>query len=323
MNYDTENKQNAAEEEELIPVETPPEEGGEEDENAGGADDGDDEDEDEEDSRLAQSEDDSEEDISNANSNRARRKKRREMQRRAKEAAQRKLEMLEQQNRELAERLARIEGHTIKTTADNVEARLAAAKQREAQAEIIMIKAAQAGEDEDAYAAQRIRDEAKREIEQLTGVKQSLSSERAQPQQPDPRVVDFATQWMKANPWYDPNGGDRESKLTKVIDAELVQEGFNPASREYWEELTARVAEVLEPPASGGNGAANGSGKPGKRTGPPTSGVRNHAAPSTRKEIYVTPERKAAMIEAGVWDDPVQRQRYLKAYQAYDAGQAR
>jgi hypothetical protein len=37
----------------------------------------------------------------------------------------------------------------------------------------------------------------------------------------------------------------------------------------------------------------------------------------------VTPERKQAMIEAGVWDDPVLRQRYLKAYQDYDNGTAR
>jgi len=29
------------------------------------------------------------------------------------------------------------------------------------------------------------------------------------------------------------------------------------------------------------------------------------------------------MIEAGVWDDPTLRQRYLKAYQAYDKDSAR
>jgi hypothetical protein len=40
--------------------------------------------------------------------------------------------------------------------------------------------------------------------------------------------------------------------------------------------------------------------------------------PSTRKEVYVSPERVQAMKDAGVWDDSALRNRYLKAYQDYD-----
>ena len=50
---------------------------------------------------------------------------------------------------------------------------------------------------------------------------------------------------------------------------------------------------------------------------------REHAPTSTKKEVYVTPERRQAMIEAGVWDDPVRRTQMLKAYQAYDRNSAR
>jgi hypothetical protein len=51
---------------------------------------------------------------------------------------------------------------------------------------------------------------------------------------------------------------------------------------------------------------------------------REHAPPSTRRsEIYVTPERKAAMQEAGIWDDPVRRNRVLKEYREYDKSSAR
>ena len=39
---------------------------------------------------------------------------------------------------------------------------------------------------------------------------------------------------------------------------------------------------------------------------------------STRKGVYVTPERRQAMEDAGVWDDPVARNKYLKAYAEYD-----
>jgi hypothetical protein len=34
--------------------------------------------------------------------------------------------------------------------------------------------------------------------------------------------------------------------------------------------------------------------------------------------VYISPERKEAMIEAGVWEDPVLRNKYLKSYATYD-----
>jgi hypothetical protein len=60
-----------------------------------------------------------------------------------------------------------------------------------------------------------------------------------------------------------------------------------------------------------------------KRKAPPTGSGREYAPPSTKNEVVVTPERKQAMVEAGVWDDPVARKRYLKAYQDYDRNTAR
>jgi hypothetical protein len=34
--------------------------------------------------------------------------------------------------------------------------------------------------------------------------------------------------------------------------------------------------------------------------------------------MYVSPERKSALVVAGVWDDPVLRNKYLKRYAEYD-----
>lgn len=299
-------------EDELIPVEEQPETEGADDEDA------DDSDEDEGDERLAESEDDSEEDIaSGSKSNRDRRKKRREMQRRAKEAAERKIQLLERQNAEMLQRLAAIEGHTQNASAQTLQQRIAAKQREIQQAEMIIAKATEAGNGDDVVAAMRIRDAAMAEAQQLNTAAQQFEAQRQQATQPrvDPNVVNYAKQWMEANPWYDPSGRDRDSALTKAIDNELAAEGYDPASRDYWEELTARVADAI------GDGDAPVA-KP-KRKAPPTGRTREHAPVSTKKEIYVTPERKQAMIEAGVWDDPVLRQRYLKAYQAYDTGSAR
>ena len=40
--------------------------------------------------------------------------------------------------------------------------------------------------------------------------------------------------------------------------------------------------------------------------------------PLRKNEVYISPDRKEAMIEAGVWDDPVLRNKYLKSYSDYD-----
>jgi hypothetical protein len=291
--------------EELIPVEEPIE--------AEDADDGDEDDGD--DDRLAESEDDSDEDISSgSNSNRDRRRKRRDMQRRAKEAAERKIMLLERQNAEMMQRLSAVEGFTQNTSAQTLDTRIAQAQREIQQAEMIIAKATEAGNGEDVVAAMRIRDQAMSTAQQLVQTKQQFETQRQQAQQPkvDPNVVNYAKQWMEANPWYDPTGRDRDSALTKAIDNELAGEGFDPASRDYWEELTARVADAF----------GEGEKKP-KRRAPPTGRTREHAPTSTKKEIYVTPERKAAMVEAGVWDDVAKRNRILKAYQEQDRGSAR
>jgi hypothetical protein len=297
-------------EDELIPVETPPEEDEEDSkvENDAGDDD------DEEDARLAESDEDSEEEIRTGKNKR--RQRRRDIHRRAKETAEQKIRLLEQQNAEMLRRLSSVEGHALNSNAQTLEERLAKAQRDVQQAEHFIAKATEAGNGEDVVAAMRIRDQAMAETNQLQQARQQFEEARKQSATPqvNPAVVNYAKEWMAANSWYDPSGRDRDSALTKAIDNEIVQEGYNPATREYWEELTARVADAL--------GEDSPTPKP-KRRGPPTGNTREHAPVSTKREIYVTPERKQAMIEAGVWDDATLRQRYLKAYQSYDAGPAR
>lgn len=310
------NEQNITEnDEDLIPVETPPEQDdADEDVDDQGTAEGD-QDDDEDDSRLAESEEDSENDVVTGRSRR--RRKRRDLLLRAKEEDKRKIDQLEKQNQEMMRRLASVEGHAMQSNAQTLEERLVKAQRDVQQAEHFIAKATEAGNGEDVVAAMRIRDHAIAETNQLSYQKQQFEQARQQAAAPqvNPNVVSYAKEWMQANPWYDPQARDRDSAVTKAIDNELVREGFNPASREYWEELTDRVAEAI------GEDATPAPRR--KKRGPPTGNTREHAPVSTKREIYVTPERKQAMIEAGAWDDPVLRQRLLKAYQSYDAGSAR
>jgi hypothetical protein len=268
---------------------------------------------------MGMSEDDSEDEIvDRTKKNRDTRIKRRQLQKAAKERADRELAYLRQQNADLMRRMSAVEGNTLTQNAAGVQQHLQQALAEARQAEQIMARAIEAGNGEDAATALRIRDEAKERASQLSAYKNRFEAAAKEATAPraDPRVTNYAQQWLSANEWYDPAGRDEDSAITKAIDNALAREGWDPASAEYWHELTRRVANRI------GDGD-DAPARTAKRKAPPTGSGREYAPPSTKNEVVVTPERKQAMIDAGAWDDPVARKRLLKAYQDYDRNSAR
>lgn len=318
---------------ELIPVETPPEEkkpvaeDGPDDDDQGVDDDhGDDEDDGDE--KLGGNADDDEAEITGkAKTNRERRLKRREQQRIARENAERELRFLRERAETLEQRLRAVETSGIDQHVRTIDDQLAAANRDVAQAERIIEKATEAGNGADVVAAMRIRDEAMAERNQLTQARQQALEHKQRATAapgPDPRVANFAGEWAKANPWYNPRGTDEESVTTKIIDAQLAAEGYDPREITYWQELTNRINKRFNGAVVDPSPRPKPKGEPSKgKEPPPQGGTREHAPVTTRKEIYVTPERKQAMIDAGAWDDPVRRAKFLKSYQAYDKSSAR
>lgn len=282
-------------------------------------------DDDDGDERLGDNAEDSDDEITDGadNKNAKKRKKQRELRRKAKAHAERELQFLRQQNDELMRRVQAVEGHAVGTNVSQLGAQIAAVQQEIAQAEYVIGRAVEAGNGDDVTAAIRLRDEANARAYQLAQAKQQVEQLKKQMSEPrtDPRVANYAQEWHKANPWYNPNGADEQSLITKAVDNALAMEGYNPASEDYWHELTRRVAKRI-----GGEDTVQKQDKrekSAKRKAPPMGTDREHAPVSARNEIYVSKDRKDAMIEAGVWDDPVLRKRYLKAYQSYDRGASR
>ena len=298
-----------------------------EDEGAGDEDDDDDakgdddhgDDDDEGDSRTGHNTDDDEDAAvgKKAKTNRDRRLQRREQQRIARERAEYELQMLRGQNEALEQRLRAVEAGTIDTHVQTIEQRLQQAQADARQAERIIERAIEAGNGADVTAAMRIRDEAVAEANNLANARQQALQARQQataPRGPDPRVASNAKAWADANPWFNNNGTDPDSVLAKAIDNQLAAEGRNPADIGYWQELSRRLRERAPPAEKSPRKAEPSRGK----EPPPMGGKREHVPVTTRKEIYVTPERKQAMIDAGIWDNPERRAKTLKAYQAYD-----
>lgn len=265
------------------------------------------------DQRLAEGHDDEGDDKSPGAE---KRRKRRQLQKEARDRTLRDLDSMRRENAALNERLTALEGTSHAARTQNIDDRIAAAKTQLAEAELIFARAIEAGNGDDAAAATRMRDEA-RDAERALVYEKTRIAAPAQPQV-DPRVAPYITAWRAANPWYD--GQSEDSLIVNAIETRVKSEGFDPSSRAYWEELTRRVERRLGAPEP--ETRVDTSKPDGRRKGPPMGSSREHAPDSTRREVYVTPERKQAMIEAGAWDDPVKRNRLLKAYADHDRNSA-
>lgn len=171
-----------------------------------------------------------------------------------------------------------------------------------------------------------------RRAEELANVRTAYSQQQQAPAALDPGMVNHAQKWMAENTWYDPQGRDADSRVLLAVDTALAQEGFNPRTAAYWDELSTRAAKYLPhrvgSPArakSGYNGAdSSASGRPNGRsvvTGSGRDSSAGSASGSTESGYRLSAERVAALKEAGMWDDPKTRAEMIKTYREHDAKQ--
>ena len=221
------------------------------------------------------------------------------------------LNFLRNRNDELERRVGAVESHAQQTNLGQIDQQIQQAINEVETAEKIIARAVEAGNGEDVAQAMRYRDQAMSKAQQLNNYKHQQTQQVQAPRQPQvaSEITHYAKEFMEENTWYDPQGKDEDSAVVQAIDNKLAEEGYDPRTEEYWDELHDRVKRRLPEKFKAAR----------KPTGGPVVGSgREHAPVSTRKEIYISPERKSALQEAGVWDDPVLRQRYIKKYAEYD-----
>jgi hypothetical protein len=172
--------------------------------------------------------------------------------------------------------------------------------------------------------------------------RQAAPQQQTQPApQPLSRVVQrFADDFAERNEWYRPDvrrsdGAirDMDTRIVLLIDNDLAEEGFDPATPDYWDELEDRARERLPhrfQQAQPTNG--NGQRQPAQqrqvqpeRRGPMTTGASDRAPTPGRNQVYLSPDRKAALIQAGVLErdgrtvaDKAKFNRMMKSYHDYD-----
>lgn len=267
------------------------------------------------------------------------RERRREEKRRKREQRNRditELRFLRQRNDSLERRQTQIENRQSQNETLAIDTRINEYDQKIREAEAIHAEAVKKGAGDEATEALRIRDQFRDGVAQLRTAKENQTREaqaQRRPASPDPAIMAKAQNWMQENDWFDPRLGNEDSVIAKAIEDHLYREGRLDARQgEYWEEYNRRLAKRLPHLFKKGKNVrtdddedededSEESRQEDARRSTPrgpriTTGGRER--PLKKNEVYVNSERKAAMVEAGVWDDPVLRARYLKKYQDYD-----
>jgi hypothetical protein len=231
------------------------------------------------------------------------------------------LDFLRKRNDDLERRVSVQEQRAHQVDLGAYDSHIASAAKEAEMAERVIAKAVEAGNGKDVAQAMRYRDQAMQKVQQLQYAKQQAAQQRPQPQgqQLDDMTMHYANEFIKANPWYDSQGRDEDSAIVIAIDQSLAKDGYNPQSEEYWDELRKRAARRLpEKFKTERQSTREAREERTPRGGPAVGSGREYAPATTRKEIYLSPERKQALIDAGVWDDPVLRMKYAKRYSEYD-----
>ena len=220
---------------------------------------------------------------------------------------------------DLSTRMASVEKHSVGNQAAQLEAAIQEAQNYYNHFKQVNQKAIELADGAAAVDAQEKMFAAQNRFNMLQNAKKNLAPRQQQAQPLDPRMAQNAQEWISRNAWYDPSGSDQDSDLVMQIDSRLVKEGWNPVTKEYWEELDARVKKYLPHRSVSGYNKPQGQSRPRV----PVGGGGQESSSSPKGAYRLSAERVNALKEAGVYDDPVKRADAIKRFQEYDKHQAK
>jgi hypothetical protein len=246
------------------------------------------------------------------------RKLKKELQKQREVSAKHKITALERRNEDLAKRLAAVENTAASYQFAQIDKAVEDEATRVEYAKMKMVQAAQAGDvaaqmeylDQLTDAKQRLNEAQHYKKQQLEAAK---SPKQNVPNPVSTEVQQNATGWLRKNSWFDPQARDTDSRIAKVVDQELVSDGWDPADPEYWDELDNRLSARLPHryTAKGGNNQR-------RSAGPTASSRVANTASSKPGTITLSRERVSAIKDAGAWDDVTKRNKMIRAYAQYD-----
>lgn len=243
---------------------------------------------------------------------RNRRKAKREYMKQTSIEKDARLQNLQRQNQDLLERLSAVERRQSGADLARLDKAIEDKELRLQYAKMKLSEATTAGDGEAMAKAQEMWYETRREIESMRSVKERAAQNVQSQPTDNGEVQRHASSWMDKNDWYDPNGDDEDSQIAKVIDQRMVKEGWNPNSKDYWEELDRRVARKLPHRYTDDTDDQPTRSRP--RSVVTSSGRENINSSGSRNTFTLSPEQVRAMKDAGFWDDQAKRSKMIKRY---------
>jgi len=243
---------------------------------------------------------------------RNRRRAKKDYIKRTNEEKDSRLTHLQRQNQELMERLAVVERKSYASDLARLDKAMEDEELRLNYATAKMREATDSANGAAFTQAQQMWYDSKRKIEAMEQFKhRAVSAGDKEEGAANPQLVRQANKWMERNSWYDPKGGDEDSQIAKLIDNRLAEEGYDPSSSDYWEELDNRLQKRL-PHLYNQRSDSNRSRPRSVVTGT----GRETGRASGGNTFVLDPEQVRAMKDAGLWEDPEKRARMIKRYAA-------
>ena len=230
------------------------------------------------------------------------------------------INVLRKQNEELSQRLASLEHKTSGAELARVDKAIEDAGVQVEYAKMKMRDAVGHGDGDGVARAEEMLYEARRKMEALQNIKQHASKQISQQprkniQVPDPMVQRYAADWMERNPWYDPNGRNEESEIAQMLDKRLTAEGYDPTSEDYWDELDDRLGKFLPEKSFKQTGNSMKTERPRSVM---TGSGKDSTSTTRSNEFRLSPDRVAAMKEAGAWNDPEKKRKMIQRFVEFD-----
>lgn len=232
---------------------------------------------------------------------------------------------LEKQVEELKKGQGSIQERFQQTEAQKIESEMSELQNIYKQSQKAMEKAVADGDGTAFAEAKSISDRAWAKFNKLDVLKTSFSKQEKQEPKEEfketeqkvklgPKAQSYGINFIKQNSeWYDPNGGNLDSKIMMAIDAELYNEGYDPETKDYWDELRDRGAERLPHRFKKQSSA---QAKPKSVVG----GSGRDSSSSVTPEKNLPKEFVQTLKIAGYWDDPAKRKAAIKNYYANRKG---
>jgi hypothetical protein len=224
-----------------------------------------------------------------------------------------KLQMLERQNQDLISRLSVVERKTHSADLARIDKAIEDSELRVNYAKMKLSEAAESRDGNAMAKAQEMWMESRQQAESLRNLKKNATQPRQQASIPDPRLQRNAADWMERNGWFKPDGKDIDSRIAKQVDETLTSEGWDPNTKDYWEELDNRLQRYVSHRYN-----ANTDESPNQRSKPRgivTGSGRESASRAGGKNTFtLSPEQVRAMKDAGFWDDSEKRNKMIKRY---------